>query len=258
MVLPMATDDRRIIVFSSRLRPGVEERYGVRAEAVYGLAEKMPGFVSAKDFVSEDGERVSLIEFDSPAHLAAWRNHPDHRTAQREGRSEWYESYRLQICSVLRESRYLRGVDPEPLPEPKASPPERLDAEGGCACGNVRYRVRGRPRFATLCHCADCRRASGASPVAWAVFRGTEVEWLTSRPKERASSDRAFRSFCPDCGAQIAFRYIAYPDFVDLTVASLDDPNLVPPRDHIWTQSKLDWVHLRDELPRHEKDLDVG
>ena len=43
-------------------------------------------------------------------------------------------------------------------------------AEGGCLCGSVRYRVAGDPVAATLCHCRSCRRASGGTNVAWAVF----------------------------------------------------------------------------------------
>jgi hypothetical protein len=29
---------------------------------------------------------------------------------------------------------------------------------GGCRCGAVRYRLRGEPFKAGLCHCTDCRR----------------------------------------------------------------------------------------------------
>lgn len=100
------TEPAYVIVFRSRLRPGVEAEYGARAEAVYQLAEKMPGMMSAQDFVAEDGERVSIIEFDSAEHLAAWREHPEHRKAQAEGREKFYTTYAIQICTVERSSRF--------------------------------------------------------------------------------------------------------------------------------------------------------
>jgi len=62
--------------------------------------------LAAKDFVADDGERVAIIEFDSADHLRAWREHPDHLAAQREGRERWYASYQIQICPLERMSVY--------------------------------------------------------------------------------------------------------------------------------------------------------
>ena len=94
--------DRRLIVFRSRLRPGIEEEYGARAERVAELAVASPGFVSAKDFTAEDGERLALIEWASAEELAGWRGHPDHVLAQRAGRERFYASYQLHICAEVR------------------------------------------------------------------------------------------------------------------------------------------------------------
>jgi GNAT superfamily N-acetyltransferase len=47
-----------VVVFRSRLREGVREKYGEREAEVWSWAKDMPGFVSSKDFVAEDGERV--------------------------------------------------------------------------------------------------------------------------------------------------------------------------------------------------------
>ena len=58
---------------------------------------------------AEDGERLALIEFESEAHSRAWRDHPEHRKAQQEGRDSYYSEYSLQICEVVRESRFERS-----------------------------------------------------------------------------------------------------------------------------------------------------
>jgi len=60
-----------VVVFKSRLRPGVESAYLAHAEAIYQIAVTMPGLVSATDYTAEDGERVSIIEFDTLDHLHA-------------------------------------------------------------------------------------------------------------------------------------------------------------------------------------------
>jgi heme-degrading monooxygenase HmoA len=95
-----------LVVFRSRLREGVEAAYLTRAEEVYRIAITMPGLRYANDYAAEDGERVSVIEFDTLEHLTAWRDHPEHLKAQEEGRSRWYASYSIQICKVERSSAY--------------------------------------------------------------------------------------------------------------------------------------------------------
>ncbi len=95
-----------IIVFKSRLRPGIEAEYGARGEAISALATQMPGLMSAMDYAADNGERVSIIEFDTLDHLLAWRDHPEHLKAQQEGRDKFYESYSISIAKVERSSEY--------------------------------------------------------------------------------------------------------------------------------------------------------
>ena len=102
--------ESRLIVFRSRLRAGVEDVFGKDAEGIAALAVTMPGFVAAKDFVADDGERLSLVEFASAAELTGWRDEPRHRAAQERGRATYYSEYRLQICDVVRESSFSNGV----------------------------------------------------------------------------------------------------------------------------------------------------
>lgn len=85
------------IVFRSRLRPGVEEAYGDLLSEIEPLGMKTPGFVSKKTFVAEDGERLSLIEWQDAASLDSWRENPDHVRAKRMGREQFYSDYSLQI-----------------------------------------------------------------------------------------------------------------------------------------------------------------
>ena len=75
---------------------------------MFELARSMPGFVSYKVFASDDGERASLIEFETSEQLRAWREHPEHREAQRLGRERFYTSYTLQVAEPERESRFER------------------------------------------------------------------------------------------------------------------------------------------------------
>ena len=42
---------------------------------------------------------------------------------------------------------------------------------------------------------------------------------------------------------------IGFKARVDVTTASLDDPTLAAPREHIWTRSRIAWMTALDGLP---------
>ena len=65
-----------VTVFRSRLMPGVRDEYVTAVDRMIELASAMPGFNSHKGFFADDGERVSIIEFESEETLRAWRMHP--------------------------------------------------------------------------------------------------------------------------------------------------------------------------------------
>lgn len=95
-----------ITVFRSRLRPDVREDYVALANRMNEIARTMPGYVSHKGFFAEDGERVTIVEFEHEEGMRAWRMHPEHRAAQKLGREQFYEEYSVQVCDVTREARF--------------------------------------------------------------------------------------------------------------------------------------------------------
>jgi heme-degrading monooxygenase HmoA len=98
-----------VVVFRSRLREGVEQEIMKVGARMYELASSMPGFISYKDFAAEDGEGVAIVEFDSLENVTAWRDHPEHKEAQRQGREAFFSEYCIQVCELVRESK-MPGV----------------------------------------------------------------------------------------------------------------------------------------------------
>lgn len=125
---------------------------------------------------------------------------------------------------------------------------------GGCLCQEIRYEVRGEPLSVAYCHCTICRRASGASPVAWATISKASLVITRGQPARYQSSLLAKRSFCARCGSQLFFSYETGPDEIDVTVGSLDKPDLWKPTYHIFTKSRSAWAVLQDGLPQYEED----
>ena len=97
-----------VTVFRSRLMPGVRDEYVALANRVSELAATMPGYISHKGFFADDGERVTVVEFESEEGMRAWRRHPEHIQAQRKGREIYYAEYHLQVCDLVRESSFKR------------------------------------------------------------------------------------------------------------------------------------------------------
>ena len=119
--------------------------------------------------------------------------------------------------------------------------------QGGCFCGRIRYEVAGRPFHETNCHCSICRRTTGAPFVAWFSVRPLEFRVAEGHPSRFRSSSKGSRSFCPHCGTQPTFQSDDYPD----ETCSLDRPEAVPPRDHVYTSSKVQWIKLSDGLAQY-------
>lgn len=128
--------------------------------------------------------------------------------------------------------------------------------QGGCSCGAVRYDIGtagGDPFHPTLCHCTDCRRAAGAPAVAWFSVRPGALRWTAGAPALHRSSAPIERGFCGRCGTQLTYRSDHYPDEIDVTTCSLDDPEQLPPQDHTFASRRLRWLHVADGLPRYPR-----
>lgn len=92
-----------ITIFRNRLRPEHQEEYAQWATRIHDIAVRMPGFISIKTFTAEDGERVSIVEFESEETMRAWREQADHRQAQELGKTRFYSEYHIQVCQIVRD-----------------------------------------------------------------------------------------------------------------------------------------------------------
>ena len=125
--------------------------------------------------------------------------------------------------------------------------------QGGCLCSAIRFRISGEPIFSSICHCATCRRASAAPTVGWLTFDRGQVEILSGNPRTYRSSQSVVRQFCGTCGSQLSYESVERPATIDITTASLDNPNLFPPTLEVWLEHRVSWQNTdqsRGQYPR--------
>ncbi|MEK8032917.1 GFA family protein [Ideonella sp. DXS29W] len=132
--------------------------------------------------------------------------------------------------------------------------PDTFPAEGGCDCRAVRYRMESRPLFVHCCHCRWCQRESGASFALNAMIEADRVANLGVEPEivETPSHSGAGQKIarCPRCRVAVWSHYAgAGPVLKFVRVGTLDDPDLLPPDIHIFTETKQPWVQLPAGTP---------
>ena len=91
-----------IVLFRSKLTGQAGDDYKAMAAEMLARARTMPGFVDFKSFQAEDGERLSVIHWESEETLRAWSDDLRHAVAQRQGRQSWYEYFRVEVAEVTR------------------------------------------------------------------------------------------------------------------------------------------------------------
>lgn len=105
-----------VVLFRSKLvDPALG--YAEMSEEMAALAPTMPGFVDVKSFKADDGERLTVVWWENEETLRAWREHAQHRVAQRTGRERWYEYYKMDVAEVIRTSQFERRSAASTPPE---------------------------------------------------------------------------------------------------------------------------------------------
>jgi hypothetical protein len=128
-----------------------------------------------------------------------------------------------------------------------------MELHGGCFCGGTRYVLRSVPTSVTDCHCLDCRHSSGAAFVTWGGVLRSDFEVTQGGIREILRADRV-RGFAGCCGTLLTMSDSAEDEYVEVAIASLDEPARFRPEKIIWIEDKLPWVVLDPKLPAYQRN----
>lgn len=122
---------------------------------------------------------------------------------------------------------------------------------GRCYCGGTKIHATELPAAVAYCHCADCRRVTGAPVAAFAAFDSSKVTFSPDEGRVVSINPGVTRTFCEACGSVLAGRYDYLPDKVYIAIGLLDQADMLPPQLHAHEEQKLVWLHIEDDLERH-------
>ncbi|MFP1630906.1 GFA family protein [Zhengella sp. ZM62] len=121
--------------------------------------------------------------------------------------------------------------------------------EGGCQCGQLRYRLTARPLMFYLCHCTECQRHTSSAFGESLRCRSADVEFSgPRRTVTRIAESGRIREgvFCPDCGVRV-WHGSRGVDIGNIKAGTLDDTSWLVPAGHIWTRSKQPFIVIADD-----------
>ena len=140
-----------------------------------------------------------------------------------------------------------------------------LPLQGGCQCGQLRYRLHERPLTLYCCHCTECQKQSASAFGMSLRCAPSALEWsgeAASFTRDPGKPTSAEGLFCPHCGTRILHRRSRADDDADehessagdvsIKAGSLDDTSWLRPVGHIWLGSAQPWFERPSDLLLHE------
>jgi len=136
-----------------------------------------------------------------------------------------------------------------------------LPLDGGCICGQLRYRVTDTPLAVMMCHCRNCQQRTGSAfSLAMLTFRHTfEVTAGETLSADLPGGSGALhrQHICPHCFTRTHTEMLAHPDIINVRPGTLDDPTIAHPIAQIWTSLAHPWAIAPDVRCYEEDPTDV-
>ncbi len=126
---------------------------------------------------------------------------------------------------------------------------------GGCACGKVRYEVKGNPQVSAVCHCRYCQLRSGSAFGTLVYFSEENFKIISGKCNTyKFISESGYNwtnQFCKTCATTLTSRLEIKPGHVGVAGGTFDPPtfwyNIVT---EVFTRSK---AHFVGEIPTEKK-----
>ena len=118
-----------------------------------------------------------------------------------------------------------------------------LPWEGGCRCGQVRFRISAPPLITMACHCTGCQQMTASAFSLSVLLPKDGFEVTKGEPVIGGLHGTPIHYFCPHCMSWIFTRFDEASPFVNLRATMLDDATWFEPFIESYASEKLPWAH---------------
>lgn len=93
------------VIFEVEMEAGKEVDYFDLAAKLRSELDKIDGFISVERFqsLSNEGKYVSISFWRDEEAVIRWREHAEHKLAQRRGKNEIFADFRIRVAKVIRD-----------------------------------------------------------------------------------------------------------------------------------------------------------
>jgi hypothetical protein len=121
-----------------------------------------------------------------------------------------------------------------------------LKVDGSCYCGKICFEAEVELEGASICHCTDCQRFSGAAFRISVAAPVDQFRIIQGKPKEyiktAASGARRIQAFCDECGTALYATALEGAKTYNIRAGTLRQREMFIPVKQIWRDSALGWV----------------
>lgn len=134
---------------------------------------------------------------------------------------------------------------------------ESISWEGGCRCGEVRFRVTARPLLASACHCTGCQKMSASAFSLSLAIPSSGFTLTRGEPVIGGLHGPTRHFFCPRCLSWMFTRPEGLEDLVNLRPTMLDEHRDFTPFVEFWREEGLPWAQTgaSHSFPTEPADL---
>jgi len=128
-------------------------------------------------------------------------------------------------------------------------PPPKILA-GACLCGATTYTVADEFEYALNCHCAQCRRQTGAAYKPLAGIKRKTLTLTTGEILPYGEGPDAHDAHCATCFSYL-YSIVRAGTYAHIAMGTMIDTPTIRPAAQIFVGSKAQWHTITDALPQY-------
>jgi len=125
---------------------------------------------------------------------------------------------------------------------------------GSCLCESITFQISGSISKVYFCHCKQCRSwgghycaAVGINKAQLSFSRSDSLKWF-------ASSEKAQRGFCGDCGSSLFFKEKGSSE-IFIWAGTISDQADLKPGAHMYTKDSGSYYSIPNDCVHFDHDI---